>query len=384
MGSLKIAIACYPTYGGSGVVATEVGMELARRGHRVHVLSYDLPRRLDKFLENIFYHEVKVLAYPLFDYPPYCLSLASSMTRICEQEGIDLIHVHYAIPHAISAFLAKEVLGTRSPKVVTTLHGTDITLVGSDPSYLPITKLSLERSDGVTAVSEFLKQATYRQLEVPSELGIQVIPNFIDLNVFRCNRDRVAEIRSRLCQKLVADDLKLICHISNFRPLKRVSDVVRIFALVKKRLAAKLVLVGDGPDRPLVENLAQELGIGQDVIFLGKQSSVAEILSCSDLFLLPSETESFGLGALEAMACGVPVIATEVGGLPEVVINGKTGFLCPIGAVDDMAQKAIEILSSSELATSLGCAARKRVEQQFQIGPVVDRYEEYYKKVLAL
>lgn len=382
MKKLAVGISCYPTYGGSGVIATEVGMELARRGHRVHIMSYDVPMRLDRFMQNIFFHEVDVLSYPLFEYPPYCLALASEMVRVCKQEKLDILHVHYAIPHAISAYLATEILGKEAPKIITTLHGTDITLVGNERSYLPITKLSIERSHGVTAVSQFLKQATYEELGLSKKIDIEVVPNFINLDDFTFKPERKRTVRKSLCQTLGKSREKIITHVSNFRPVKRVSDVIKVFARVLKEVNCRLVLVGDGPERTKVESLCNELGIEKKVIFLGKQSSIYEVLSCSDLFLLPSQTESFGLTALEAMACSIPVIATNVGGLPEVVVEGKTGFLFEVGDVHGMAQKAIEILSNPEQQRRLGKAARAVVEKEFQIGPVVDQYEAYYSRIL--
>jgi N-acetyl-alpha-D-glucosaminyl L-malate synthase BshA len=371
--SLKIGITGYPVYGGSGVVATELGLELAQRGHEVHFITYAQPFRLSRFVENVYYHEVEVPIYPLFEYPPYSLALAVEMQNTAERRGLDLLHVHYAIPHATSAWLAKELLGGRGPRVVTTLHGTDITLVGRDPSYHAITRFSLRKSDGITAVSEFLKQETVERFDVPAE-SIEVIPNFVDLNVYRrdiepCHRDQFA-----------ADHEKVIMHISNFRSVKRVSDVVRVFARIARRTPARLVFIGDGPERGHTRQVAEDEGVLDRVGYLGKQDSVADILACADLFLLPSDNEAFGLVALEAMACGVPVVGSHVGGVPEVV-TPPAGVLEPVGDVDAMAEAGLEILEGDRWAEA-SAAARERAAV-FASDVVVPRYEAYYRKVLG-
>ena len=300
---LKIGITCYPTFGGSGVVATEVGMAMAARGHKVHFICYDVPRRLDRFMENVYFHEVEVRDNPLFTYPPYSLALASKMVEVVEYEGLDLLHVHYAVPHATSAYLARKILAEKSPKIITTLHGTDITLVGNERSYLPITRFSIIKSDGVTAPSHFLKHATYDKLNVPTDSEIEIIPNFIDTSKYLPRKQaQCRDIRKALpgC----TENKKVMVHISNFRPVKRISDVVSVFNLVSQKVDSHLVLVGDGPERSKIERLVHEKGLSENVSFLGKQESIVEILQNGDLFLLPSKNESFGLAALEAQSCG--------------------------------------------------------------------------------
>jgi len=371
---VKIGITCYPVYGGSGVVATELGIQLAKRGHEVHFITYAQPFRLPYYMERIYYHEVDVPSYPLFDYPPYDLALASAMHNTVLKRNLDLLHVHYAIPHAVSAWLAKE-MGQGRVKVVTTLHGTDITLVGQDPSFFSITKFSIQKSDGITAVSESLCRETVLRFDVPRE-AIRVIPNFVDLQQYRrdlqpCHRDKLAEPGE-----------KIVMHISNFRPVKRVEDAVRVFARLNKRIPSRFVLIGDGPDRAKAQAAAEEEGVADRVSFLGKQESVAELLSCADLFLLPSANEAFGLGALEAMACGVPVVATAVGGLPEVVPQGEAGLLAPVGDVEEMAADAIYLLEDRDRWRQFSAAARHTAEK-FSSDIVVPMYEEYYQEVLA-
>lgn len=374
---MKIGITCYPTYGGSGTVATELGMELARRGHEVHFISYAQPYRLPHFMERVYFHEVEVARYPLFEYPPYDLALAATMHQVAIRAELDLLHVHYAIPHATSAWIAREMLGPSNDlRVITTLHGTDITLVGQERSFWEITRFSIARSDGITAVSEYLKRETINHFQIPAS-AIEVVPNFID--PARYNRDRYP------CHKgaLQITDEKLVMHISNFRPVKRVRDVVHIFAGIARALPARLVMVGDGPDRPEAADEAERLGIADRVIFLGKQDSVAELLACADLFLLPSESESFGLSALEAMASGVPVIATAVGGLPDVVEDGVTGHLAPIGATGQMVAAAVELLSDEARWRDASRAASEIAAERFSVAAVVPRYERYYERVLA-
>ncbi|HEX6589247.1 MAG TPA: N-acetyl-alpha-D-glucosaminyl L-malate synthase BshA [Longimicrobiales bacterium] len=375
---MKIGITCYPVYGGSGVVATELGLELARRGHEIHFISYAQPFRLPYFVDNVFYHEVDVPSYPLFEYPPYSLALAVAMFETAQKGGLDILHAHYAIPHATSAWIAKEMLierGETPAKIVTTLHGTDITLVGQDPSFRPITRTSLMRSDGITSVSDYLRNETERVFAIERE-RIEVIPNFVDLEKYnRANQPCHAG-------KLAAPGEKLVMHISNFRPVKRLEDVVRAFARIVKEVPARLILIGDGPDRGKAQHVARVEGIRDHVIFLGKVESVAELLSCADLLLLPSETESFGLVALEAMACGVPVVATEVGGVPEVVTHGENGFLVPVGDHQAMAEFAIRLLRDPELWHKASTAARAAAEA-YSSDEIVGRYEAHYEKVLA-
>lgn len=370
---MKIGITCYPTFGGSGTVATELGHELAKRGHQIHFITYSLPYRLNVYDENIFFHEVTLMAYPLFEYPPYSLALAAKMAEVAERENLDLLHVHYAIPHAVCAFLAKQLLGTRKLKVITTLHGTDITLVGNDTSFYSITKWSLEQSDGVTAVSKYLRDETTRQFCCEDE--IVVIPNFIDARQF--NRENSPLEREHFASKRE----KIICHISNFRPVKRVSDVIKIFARIQSKVAAKLLLVGDGPDCSHAQSLSQELNVSDKVMFLGRQDSVAELLAITDLLLLPSEKESFGLAALEAMSCEVPVIASNAGGLPELIKNGETGFLAAVGDVAAMARSGIQILSDENLHKNLGERSRERVLKHFTTDFVVPMYEDLYQRL---
>src|SRR5437899_8011815 len=347
---MKIGITCYPTYGGSGVVATELGMELAQRGHEVHFIAYALPIRLTEPHPNIHYHEVEVSRYPLFDYPPYDLALATRMAEVSELYELDLLHVHYAIPHSVSAMLARQMLAAgpkhRKLPFVTTLHGTDITLVGQDPSYLPITRFSIEESDGVTAISQYLRERTVREFEVKNH--IEVIYNFVNCDVY-CRSQNFAEER----REYAPNGERILMHVSNFRPVKRVTDVIEIFDRVRKIIPAKLLLMGDGPDRSPAEWLAVQKGIHNDVIFLGKREQVYETLGIADVLLLPSELESFGLAALEAMASEVVPIATSVGGVPEVIENG-TGFLAGVGDVETMARYTIEILSDEGRLREIG------------------------------
>jgi N-acetyl-alpha-D-glucosaminyl L-malate synthase BshA len=373
---VKIGITCYPTYGGSGAVATELGLLLADRGHEIHFVTYDQPFRLDGFRERVFFHEVEMEDYPLFEHPPYSLALAVALHDAARKHHLDILHMHYAIPHAASAFLAREMLaGQLDLKIATTLHGTDITLVGLHPSFHAITRFSILKSDGLTAVSEYLRDETVRDFAVPRD-RIDVIPNFIDTRTWRPGREP--------CHRptLAPGDEKIVMHVSNYRAVKRVEDVVEIFARICRSVRARLVLVGDGPERPRALQRAADLGVEDDVLFLGKHASVAELLSCADLFLLPSQNESFGLAALEAMACGAPVVASRVGGLPEVVDHGVSGYLFPVGALDDMAAAAVRILEDQTHHDALAEAGRRVAEERFSAEAVVPRYEDFYQKVL--
>jgi L-malate glycosyltransferase len=372
---MKIGITCYPTYGGSGVIATELGKELALRGHEVHFISYALPFRLSHYVENIVFHEVEISTYPLFEFPLYSLSLASKMVEVAEFEKLDLLHVHYAIPHATSAYLAKEMMRkNRDLKIFTTLHGTDITLVGLEPSFLPLVKFSIEKSDGVTTVSRFLKEKTLTNYSI--EADIRVIPNFVDTNLFK------PESHGDFRKAIAPNGEKILVHTSNFRPVKRVPDTIRIFEKVQKEIPSKLILVGDGPDRSECERLSRQLDLCDTVKFLGKQEGLVEILSSSDLFLIPSQSESFGLAALEAMACGLPVVSSSVGGLPELVKHNETGFIAEIGDVDRMAKYALELLGNEKKYKLFSENSRQRAVDKFDKSKVVPLYEEYYEQIL--
>lgn len=373
---MKIGMLCYPTYGGSGAVATELGLQLAERGHEVHFVSYAQPFRLGHFRERVFFHEVEMEDYPLFEHPPYSLALAVAIDDTARKEGLDLIHVHYAIPHATSAWVAREMMaGERDLPIVTTLHGTDITLVGLHPSFRSITRFSILRSQGLTAVSEFLKEETVRDFEVPPE-RIEVVPNFIDTEVWRPGKEP--------CHRsaLAPGGEKIVMHISNFRPVKRVEDVVEVFARIARKVRARLVFVGDGPERPRAVDRAEELGVRPQVLFLGKHASVDELLACADLFLLPSESESFGLAALEAMACGAPVVASRVGGLPEVVEHRVSGYLYAPGSIEEMAAAGIALLTDDAHHAEVVEAARRRAVERFSAAAVVPRYEAIYDRML--
>ena len=372
---MKIGITCYPTYGGSGVIATELGKELALRGHEVHFISYALPFRLSHYIDNIVFHEVETSNYPLFEFPLYSLSLASKMVEVAEFEKLDLLHVHYAIPHATSAFLAKEMLSkNRDLKIFTTLHGTDITLVGLEPSFLPLVKFSIEKSDGVTAVSRFLKEKTITNYLCDAD--IRVIPNFVDTKFFKPSA--IGEFRKAIAPK----GEKILVHTSNFRPVKRVSDTIRIFEKVQREVPSKLILVGDGPDRSECERLTRQMDLYDKVKFLGKQDGLVEILSSSDVFLIPSQSESFGLAALEAMACGLPVISSSVGGLPELVRHNETGFIAEIGDIDRMAKYTLELLTNDKKYKIFSENSRARAVNKFDTSIVVPLYEEYYEQIL--
>lgn len=376
--ALRIGIACFSTFGGSGVVASEVALSLAARGHRVHVFSDERPSRLGEESDNPVFHAVELQSYPQLKDSPYLLGLTSAIVGVAQREGLDVVHAHYAIPHAISAYLAKQVLRSDAPVVVTTLHGTDITLVGSDPTFLPLTRFSIMASDAVTTPSAWAAEATYRSLDVPRSVSIEVIPNFVDTARFHPASAGSAGPGDR--------SLAMV-HVSNFRPLKRVDDVIRIFAETRQRLPAGmplgLRLVGDGPERPHIVALVDTLGLREHVLFLGERVDLPTVLRDSDLFLLPSETESFGLAALEALACGVPVVASRVGGIPEVITDGEVGLLAPVGDVSAMASHAARLLTDDRLRAQFSRAARQRADTHFQREPIVARYESLYLRLLA-
>jgi L-malate glycosyltransferase len=372
---MKIGIVCYPTYGGSGVVATELGLGLARRGHEVHFITYKRPVRLTHFHENIYFHEVPAEDYPLFEYPPYDTALASKLVDVVKFENLDILHVHYAIPHAAVAYMAKKILLTegRYVPVVTTLHGTDITLVGSNKAFAPVVAFSINKSDGVTAVSESLKTQTYEYFNIQND--IRVIYNFIDFDRFKkSNKDHFKKA-------IAPNNERILVHTSNFRKVKRVEDVVWVFQKVQEKIPSKLLMIGDGPERYNLEELCRKIGLCQEVRFLGKQDAIEELLAVADLFIIPSESESFGLAALEAMACEVPVISTDVGGLPEVNIHGQTGFLSKVGDVEDMARNAIAILSNDELLHKFRENALAQAKR-FDIENILPQYEQYYEEIV--
>ncbi|SOE19810.1 N-acetyl-alpha-D-glucosaminyl L-malate synthase BshA [Spirosomataceae bacterium TFI 002] len=372
---MKIGIVCYPTFGGSGVVATELGKELALKGHKVHFITYTQPIRLDFFNENLFYHEVDISSYPLFQYPPYESALAGKMVDVVRYEKLDLLHVHYAIPHATSAFLAKQILRERGINipVITTLHGTDITVVGKDNTYKPIVEFSINKSDGVTSVSADLRKETFETFRITNEIA--VIPNFVDMERF--HKQKKDHFKKIICP----NDEKLIVHVSNFRKVKRIDDIIHVFGMIRPKMPSKLLLIGDGPERQTMELLCRKLELCDDIRFIGKLDAVEEVLSVADLFFMPSEKESFGLAALEAMACEVPVISTNTGGIPELVIQGKTGFMSEIGDRDDMAKNALHVLDEANLPTFKANALARAKE--FDIKQIVPQYEAYYEQIIA-
>jgi N-acetyl-alpha-D-glucosaminyl L-malate synthase BshA len=376
---MKIGITCYPTYGGSGVVATELGIELAARGHEIHFITYSPPFRLTGREANIHYHEVSVSNYPLFEYPPYDLALATRMAEVAEFHNLDLLHVHYAIPHSVSALLARQMLAARGRHLpfITTLHGTDITLVGLDRSYLPITRFGIDESDGVTAISSYLRDQTRENLGITRE--IEVIRNFVNCDFYQRDGGLVAQQRPRYANP----NERLLVHLSNFRPVKRILDVIEIFARVSRALPSRLLLIGDGPDRSAAEFLTLRLGIADRVNFVGKQENVNELLGLSDLMLMPSEMESFGLAALEAMACRVPAVATRVGGVPELIDSGVNGILCEVGDVEAMANAAISILSDPDKLQKFSNAARRTAQDHFCASRIIPLYERYYERIIA-
>jgi len=372
---MRIGITCYPTYGGSGVIATELGKALASRRHEIHFISYSLPFRLQQYHERIFFHEVEMVDYPLLEHPPYAIALAAKMSEVAAQAGLDVFHVHYAMPHAISAFLARAILGQRRPKIITTLHGTDITLVGKDRSLFPMTRFALDQSDGITCVSRYLEAKTREVFDIQQPM--KVVPNFVDARRF------TPEGRPHLREHLAPQGERTLVHLSNFRVVKRAPDAVRVFAGVRAKLPARLLLIGDGQDRPQALHLARCLGVERDVIFLGKQDDVQGLLAAADLFLLPSEEEAFGLAALEAMSCGVPVIATSVGGVPEVVEDGSCGFLLAPGDIDGMVLAALTLLTDHERHTEFRAAARRRAVTCFDASLIIPQYEAYYQEIVG-
>ena len=371
---MKIGVVCYPTFGGSGIVATELGSKLAERGHEIHFISYAMPMRLDKFQDNVFYHEVEIPHYPLFEFDLYTLALTSKIIDVVKYEHLDIIHAHYAIPHAVSGILSKNILKNTNIKLLTTLHGTDITLVGLEPAYHPLIKYSLENSDGITSVSNSLKNNTLQHFKIEKE--IRVIYNFIDVEQYQ--RIQCPKIR----KNLAPNDEKILLHISNFRQVKRVKDTILILNEVLKSMPAKLILIGDGPDRTDAEHLSRDLGISEHVRFLGKQSAVVELLSCADVFLLPSQSESFGLSALEAMSCGTPVIASNIGGIPEVVSHGETGYVAEFGDINRMAKYVKELLTNEKKWKVFSENSRKAAVEKFNCETIIPQYENYYKEIL--
>jgi L-malate glycosyltransferase len=372
---VNIGITCYPTYGGSGIVATELGLELANRGHEVHFITYSNPIRLDPGIPRIHYHEVEVSNYPLFQYPPYCLALASRMSDVAEAYNLDLLHVHYAIPHSIAAMLAQQMLAPkRRLPFITTLHGTDITLVGTDPSYFPITKFSIEKSNGVTSISQDLKRQTIDVFGITNE--VRVISNFINCDLYRPDEEKSGAI------SYTPNGEKLLIHVSNFRPVKRALECIHILAEVLKHTPAHLLMVGDGPDRAPAEHLARELKIERHVSFLGKQNHVERLIPLAHVLLMPSEMESFGLVALEAMACGVAPVATGVGGVPEVIIDGESGFMEAVGDVPAQAQRVISLLMNDSLHRTVTGAGRARAMERFSTEKIIPQYEQYYEEIV--
>jgi N-acetyl-alpha-D-glucosaminyl L-malate synthase BshA len=371
---MRIGITCYPTYGGSGIVATELGLELANRGHEVHFITYANPIRLNANIPRIHYHEVEVSNYPLFQYPPYCLALASRMAEVAEDYRLDLLHVHYAIPHSIAAMLARQMTqAKRRLPFITTLHGTDITLVGMDPSYFAITKFSIEQSDGITAISDNLRHHTFEVFGVQNE--IRVIHNFVNTDTYAPDPERKG------AERFAPNGEKLLIHLSNFRPVKRVQDCVRVLAEVRKHADARLLMVGDGPERGPAEHLATQLGVRQSIDFVGKQDNVERLIRLAHVILMPSEMESFGLAALEAMSCGVPAVGTHVGGVPELITDGRDGFLEAVGDVPAQAARVLQILDDENLHASLSRAARKTAIDRFSTESLIPQYERYYREV---
>jgi N-acetyl-alpha-D-glucosaminyl L-malate synthase BshA len=365
---LRIGITCYPTFGGSGIIATEIGLEMARRGHQVHFICSDMPWRFDRYERNVTLHAVEARDYPLFEHDPYVLALASKMVEVATLAQLDLLHVHYAIPHATAGWLAKQIIGKGAPRLLTTLHGTDITVVGNDRSFLPVTRFSIEQSDAVSVPSQFLREATYANIGVTRDKAIEVVPNFVDTELYSPGTGARCAV---------------VVHNSNFRAVKRVDDVIRVFAQVRRERASELVLIGDGPERSRIEALVHELGLSQSVRFLGRQLNFVEVLQGARVFLLPSATEGFGLAALEALSCGVPVVASRVGGLPEVVAHGECGFLEELGDLPAMASDVARLLDDGGLHTRMSQRARQIALERFQKQPMVDRYEALYRRLVS-
>jgi N-acetyl-alpha-D-glucosaminyl L-malate synthase BshA len=375
---MNIGIVCYPTYGGSGVVATELGMELARRGHQVHFITYAMPFRLDRFQENVFFHEVEIPSYPLMEHQLYTLALAGKIIDVVKYEQIDILHVHYAIPHAVSGYLAKQIVQQTHPiKMVTTLHGTDITLLGLEPTFLPLIRFALEQSDTITAVSNYLREKTVQSFTPGRD--IKVIPNFVDTTVYQRNNEQRELIRSRIAK----EGEFVLLHTSNFRGVKRVQDTIRVLDEVRKNIPARLVLVGDGPERVDAERLSRELGVSDYVTFLGKQTALPELLSAADVFLLPSQSESFGLSALEAMSCSVPVVASNVGGIPELITHGENGYVAELGDVSRMARYVVELLTNPKRLSAFSAKAREAAVRLYDVNSVVPMYEELYRNLMT-
>ncbi len=374
---MKIGITCYPTYGGSGTVATELGRNIARRGHEVHFITSSLPYRLSDFVENIFYHEVQIFNYPLFEYVPYSLSLASKMAQVALREDLDLLHVHYAIPHATSAYLAKKIIASRKDiPVITTLHGTDIMLVGNNPSYYDITRFSIDESDVVTAVSDYLKNQTLYRFAIKKT--IEVIPNFVDTDRFLPHNSHQKDCRNCLCRT----GEKIMMHISNFRPVKRIHDIIDVFEGVSKQIKARLILIGSGPETEKIRSLVDKKGLTGNVVFLGKQDDVSQLIPCADLYMLPSSHESFGLTALEAMSCGVPVIGTSGSGMDEFIGDNSGGFLYPVGDVHAMIDGCLAILGNADLANEMGKKGREHVINNYNTDLIIDKYEDLYRRLV--
>ncbi len=382
--SWSIGIVCYPTFGGSGVMATEIGMGLAELGHKIHLLATAPPVRMRPH-PNVMFHQVHVPSYPLFQYPPYSIALASTIAEVCRSHKLDILHVHYAVPHAVSAYLACQMLGSEAPKVVTTLHGTDVTRVGAETSYQPIIRMALMASDGLTTPSEFLQKTAYQELNIPESKAIQVIPNFVNTEQFFPSPSRNGkppDVSHLFPNDPDGNGSPLLIHVSNFRPVKRVLDVVDVFAKVSQQHPARLLMLGEGPDRPEAMKRINDLGLTSKVCFVDNSSSVVEHLQFSDVMLLPSETESFGLAALEALSCGVPVVASDVGGLPELVQHSTTGFLAPVGDTEKMAEATLQLISQPKRRTQFALAARQDALQRWERSRVLQQYESYFETIL--
>ncbi|MCB9729562.1 MAG: N-acetyl-alpha-D-glucosaminyl L-malate synthase BshA [Deltaproteobacteria bacterium] len=378
---MRIGVVCYGSFGGSGIVATELGLAMARRGHFVHFISRQAPRRYDRRLDQVWFHGVEMRDYPVLESPSYTVALASKIVEVCEWEGLDLVHVHYAVPHAASALLARSTLGARAPRFLTTLHGTDTTLVGADPAYRSVTRHAIEQSDGVSVPSEFLRRAAVQRLGLDPALPVEVLPNFVDTEAFAPAEGPNGRCLAQLFGG--TDPALTLVHVSNFRQVKRTVDLIEVFARVAREVPARLLMIGDGPERSLCETRLREAGLADRARFLGMQEHFADLLSRTDVFVLPSESESFGLAALEAQSCGVPVVASDAGGLPEVVADGETGLLAPVGDIEALSAAVLRLARDEPLRRAMGAAARARVLERFREGPVVDRYEDWYRRVLG-